>query len=381
MKSVLFYDDGAEFGGHEVMTVEAVKYLVRNTDLNIRFMFYEGNTILHEQISLIRNSFGNLKLYPIKYKSGRLQNIKTLFSFLKLKRIKSLIKNINPDIVVVAQGRIEASTMGLVAAKRCGYKTISYIPIAHKVSVAGNKIGSAFRDTINSYFYSLPDRFITVSHSMKDLLIARGVTSKISVVYNGIDIKKYKAQGRRGSRQRYSIDDEDYAVALIGRIQFKQKAHDFLIDTISKHRSRLRNIKLLIVGNGPDKDVLRSIIESKNLNSLVSLIPWSDDLSYIYSAIDMLVIPSHFEGVPLVMLEAMYYGLPIVASNVDGMAEILPKEWLFQPGDSNSMIETLIRVKNGNNTDIIQRNKSRIVTEFNIDNFGHKFYEVFSGKN
>ena len=76
------------------------------------------------------------------------------------------------------------------------------------------------------------------------------------------------------------------------------------------------------------------------------------------------------------MLEAMYYSLPIVASNVDGMAEVLPKEWLFKFGDSNSLIETMLRIKHKDNTEALSKNKSLILTQFNFERFGENFYKA-----
>jgi glycosyltransferase involved in cell wall biosynthesis len=238
---------------------------------------------------------------------------------------------------------------------------------------------AAIRDRINLYYHSLPDEFIAISNSGKNMLVQQGVRSKISVVYCGPELQLCKLQDRSESRRKYGINDKDYVVGLIGRIQFLHKGHDFLIDSISKYLNKLENIKLIIVGDGPDENILKSLINSKGLNKLVTLVPWSNDLSYIYSAIDMLVIPSRFEGLPLVMLEAMYYSLPIVASNVDGMAEVLPKEWLFQFCDSHSLIETMLRVKHKDNTKILSNNKSRILTEFNYNRFGENFYKAITG--
>ncbi len=375
MKNILFYDDGSTFGGHIVTAVAAAQYLVNNTDLNVSFIFFEGNTRLHESLNYINQQGKKINVYPMKYSSSKLQTIKSFFYPLKVKKIRNFISTFAPDVVILAQGSSEACSLGLIAAKKGNYRTISFIALPHKISLMKGKL-AALRDSINYYYHSLPDEFITISNSGKAMLVEQGVKSKISVVYCGPELKLCKFQGKSESRRKYGINDEDYVVALIGRIQFLHKGHDFLIDSISKYLNKLENIKLLIVGDGPDENLLKSLIDSKGLNKLVTFVPWSHDLSYIYSAIDMLIIPSRFEGLPLVMLEAMYYSLPIVASNVDGMAEVLPKEWLFKFGNSNSLIETMLRVKHKDNTEALSKNKALILTKFNFDRFGQNFYKA-----
>ncbi|MBD2778482.1 glycosyltransferase family 4 protein [Iningainema tapete] len=374
---VLFYDDGNSFGGHTLTALDAVRYLGEQTDLNVGFMFYEGNKRLHERLNLLKHS--NVELYPIKWQEPKLRTIEALFSFAQVQKVKSLIDQVQPDIIIISQGCIEQCSIGLLAAKSGKYKTISFIALTQEISVMGGKLAQ-FRDWVNLYFYKLSDAFITTSQNAKNRLIQHGVRSKISLVYYGPNLKFWQFRDKSEFRRKLGINENDYVVALIGRVQFAHKGHDFLINSIAKYQSKLENIKLVLVGDGPDVNRLQSLIQSYSLSHFVKLVSWSDDPSYIYSAIDMLIIPSRFEGLPLVMLEAMYYSLPIVASNVDGMAEVLPKDWLFQFGDSNSLIETLLQVKQQDNREVLAKNKMRIMTEFNVDKFGEEFYKAISEK-
>jgi glycosyltransferase involved in cell wall biosynthesis len=297
-----------------------------------------------------------------------------LLFYQKIRNIRNLIRSIDPDVVVVVQGNIELSFPGLIAAKKEGKTTISFIPMATKIIV--KRIGGLILNYIQQYLYSLPDKFITTSASSKNMLLTCGAISDISVVYYGPDISLCKIKNREESRIKYDISKEDYILAVIGRTQFIHKAQDFLVQTLLEHRQKLKNIKLFVVGDGPDELQLREIVQSNNMNDIVTFVPWENDLSYIYSAIDMLVIPSWYEGLPLVMLEAMYYGLPIIASDVDGMAEILPNQWLFKCGDSNALIETFFKVMQADNSEFIFKNNQRILSEFNVNIFGENFLEA-----
>jgi len=372
-KSVLFYSDAAEYGGHEAMTVEAVDYLCRRNGLEVSFVYYEKNLRLSERLENIKDSTGNLRLIPIPFRSRSLQAVRTLFSRGQIRRIEALIRENEPELVIVAQGRIEAGSAGLLAAKRVGIRTISYIPMAHSVSVSGKLIAVKLRDVLNRYFYQLPDKFITISISAREMLRARGAKADISVVPNGIERINIQSSDRKGFRVTHGIMESEYAVAVIGRIEFRQKRQDFVLRAVAQCRRQLRDWKFLFIGDGPDEENLRKMVADYGLKELALVLPWSSARAQFYAGIDMLLIPSRFEGVPLVMLEAMSCGIRIVASNVDGMAEKLPKSWLFPYQDSQAMINALIRVRADNVSALLEENRKQVETENTFTGFGFRF--------
>lgn len=376
MKKILFYDDAPTFGGHEVTAVDLAKYLVTYTELHIFFVISEANTRLYERLTLLNQAGANIEIRLINYMwKGLWQNISTLLSYNQKSKIKGLIKNINPDLVVAVQGTIYISSLALVAANECGYRTISYLPLAQPISVTG--VRSLFLYLVTKYLYQLPNSFVTTSSSTRTKILNWGVAHhKVAVAFYGLDPNLYKIQNRSESRKQLKLSDKEYAIGIIGRVQFIQKAHDLLLKAIYEHPSELANITWLVVGDGPDLNFLKHAIDDKSLNHTIRLIPWLNDLSYIYAALDMLIIPSRLEGLPIVMLEAMYYGLPIVASNLDGMAEVLPSEWLFNSGDSSSLVQTVLKVKNMDNSNLIAKNKLQIMQESNFKNFGQNFCKV-----
>jgi len=375
-KSILFYNDAAEFGGHEVMTLEAVRYLSSRRDLKVSFAFYEGNERLLKRLEDIQNSSGNLALKPLPFRSKNLQAFRSLVTWIKSKRIEALMKRVDPDVVVISQGRIEGSSMGLLAAKRAGFRTVSYIPMAHPVSVSGKPFALGVREKVNGYFYRLPDKFITSSEDARQMLLARGATPDVVVVPNGVQVKAIRESEREGFREAHRIHGCEYVVAVVGRIDFRQKAQDFAVQAIARFRHELADCRFLFIGSGPDEHQLRTMIANSDLAERVQVLPWSDNPAEIYAGIDMLLIPSKFEGFPLVMLEAMSCGFPVVASNVDGMAELLPEGWLFPTGNSRAMMDTLLRVKNSDYAALAESNKDLVLREFSVTGFCMKFSEA-----
>jgi glycosyltransferase involved in cell wall biosynthesis len=370
---ILFYNDSSTFGGHEKNLIDGIYSILERTDFKIACVFYQENIRFTKSLNLISQKYKNRLInYPINYCSKTLQCIRTVILSSYIKLIEPIFKSYQPDIIVIVQGTIEISSAGLVVAKKNGYKTISFIPLAFHLHKVGVKFG-IIRDFVNKYFYNLPDFFITISNSMKDQLILHGVSpNRIQVIYCGIDLDSYQYQDKQKSREKYGFKEHEYVIAIIGQIRFEQKGQDIFVDAFSRNINKLTEVKLLIVGDGCDQENLKRLVKEKDLNEKVKLISWQSDMSYIYSAIDMLVIPSHYEGLPLVMLESMYYNIPVIASSRDGMKEVLPEKWLFEIDNSDSLIETCLYVKNNENTKLIRNNQERVHKYFNTRRFGEE---------
>jgi glycosyltransferase involved in cell wall biosynthesis len=368
MRSILFYSDAAEYGGHEAMTMEVVRNVCEHHDLHVSFVFYARNKRLCEQLERLKSSSGNLALIPLEFHTKSLQALRSLISWRKVEKIRALMAQVRPDAVVVSQGRIEASSLGLLAAKRAGYLTISYLPVAHSVAVSGRPFAVWIREMVNRYFYRLPDKIITINESARHMLLERGA-SNVVVVPNAVQTSRFQECDRLKFRESHGIGDNHCLVATIGRFHFRDKGQDFAVRAIARFRQELHGYKFIFIGEGSDEDKLKDMISSFNLTQQVQVLPWTPNPAEIYAGLDLLLIPSRFEGVPLVMLEAMSYKLPVVASNSDGMAELLPQEWLFPFGDHRALVDRLKFVRNANNSEWLESNYKRVMDGFSSAKF------------
>ncbi len=383
-KKLLFYSDSDVFGGHEISVIDSIKYILENTQCEVVFLYCQNSKKIKDRLTTLQNIHTQrLKLYPINYHSQALESI-VIFIYTKILRkkykdIEKIFKSENPHIIIVVQGSIEKCCIGLFVAKDLKYFVISFIPITLRFQSIRMKLGK-FRDHINRYLYQVPDKFITITESMKSSLVEQGINSEIiKVAYCGLDIRKLEQQNLMSLRAKYNIPDNHFVIASIGRISFDQKAQDFLLEVFNRYKEVFEDTTIIFVGDGKDQRKLSKLVKKYQLDNQVRLIPWNENISSIYFSVDMIALPSRFEGLPLVVLESMFYSKPIIASNRDGMMEIIPKSWLFETDQHESFIKVFCRMRSSDHSELLIQNKIKIEEYFNLDEFGKRFFNsIFS---
>jgi glycosyltransferase involved in cell wall biosynthesis len=371
---ILFYDDAPDFGGHEVQTLAAVRYIASQPSTEVGFIFFRGNARLSKQIADLATQFPGFKPLPQDYASLRFQVFRTLVSGRAIRRIATAISGFAPDIVVVAQGAIASCSAGLMAAKMAGTPTISYIPMTHPEHLfSASRFKAALREPVNRIYYRLPDEYITVSQRMEGYLRRKGLKQPVTVVQAAIDLAACQLVDKDAARAKLGLAAGDWVVALIGRVQFWQKRQDLAVRGLALARRQVPNLKLLVVGDGPDLAALKELVRVQGVQDAVVFAGWTDGLSVVYSAIDALVIPSRYEGVPLVMLQAMYLRRPVVASAVDGMADTLPPHWLFPSGDATAFAARLVEAARVSDNALLDAQSELVARTFSLPVFERAF--------
>jgi glycosyltransferase involved in cell wall biosynthesis len=126
-------------------------------------------------------------------------------------------------------------------------------------------------------------------------------------------------------------------VGIAGRVSFAQKGHDVVLDAAEALRRTTLGIRIVVAGDGPDLGLLRSEIVRRGLEKELVLLGRVSSIGLFLSAVDAIVIPSRFEGLPLIALEALWAGTPGIASRIDGLKQVWPERWLVEPGDPQAL--------------------------------------------
>lgn len=237
--------------------------------------------------------------------------------FFNLFRIIKFIRKCKPDIVHTHL--FGGDFYGRICARLAGVKKI--------ISTEQNlNFNENFLKKIAKYFSAkLAFKIVAASGAIKKYLVEReGIKEeKIEVIYNGVEIEKFIKTDRDYSKVQ--------KIGSIGRLT-RQKGFDYLI----KAAANIPEIKTAIAGVGEEGAFLLKEVKTLGLEDRVRLAGPQKDIFGFLGLLDIFVLPSRWEGFGIVILEAGLSGLPVIASRVDGIKEIITDGVdgiLFAPGN------------------------------------------------
>jgi glycosyltransferase involved in cell wall biosynthesis len=166
-------------------------------------------------------------------------------------------------------------------------------------------------------------------------------------------------------RERWGITDHERVILSVGRLS-KEKAHADLILAFQRLCGTRADYKLVIVGEGPERASLEATAADLGIDTRVVFTGQISDVRPFYATADVFVLPSHSEGSPNVLLEAMGAEVPVVATAVGGVPEIVEDETsalLIPPGDPRAMANAIDRlVKDFELGEQLSRNAAELVS-------------------
>ncbi len=224
------------------------------------------------------------------------------------------------------------SALTLKAAQKAGTKQ----RIAHSHNTNNSKLDSKKMRALAVALRRKLNKEATIrlacGHDAGEFLY--GKKQRFTVIHNGIDTQqfRYNANTRRMMRAKLGIDDDAMVLLNIGRFE-AQKNQEQLINIFADYVRKYKNAELVIIGEGSQEQVIRDKIASERLEKSIILLPAQDGMERYYSMADVFVLPSLFEGVPTVGIEAQANGMKcLFSTNVPeetkllDSAEFLPLE-------------------------------------------------------
>jgi glycosyltransferase involved in cell wall biosynthesis len=274
------------------------------------------------------------------------------------------------------------------------YGTIAAL-LAGRTNIVMSRLSlNHYQKTMPFYFTAerkFLHRFLKVAvgnaNSVLDDLIEEGIPSrKLFLLYNGIVVDEYRPSAERRARARkmLGLESETLVVTAVGNLH-PYKGHADLISALSRIAEDLpQPWRLLVAGSdrAGHELVLRRMISEFGLDERVALLGHRDDVPEILTAADIHVMPSHEEGLPNSIIEAMASGLPIVASRVGGIPELViegENGLLVEPRDSASLAMALLALARDDDRRAVigAANEARVRAQFSLDKSVLRYEELY----
>lgn len=213
------------------------------------------------------------------------------------------------------------------------------------------------------------DLVIALSSQWKDKLLSISKKANIRVLYNATTQKNIK-----------HISSDSVNVLFMGRLGHRKGVYDIL-----EAAKYIENPKVVInlYGDGEIEQVNKLIIDN-NLEKKVKIGGWisGEKKEEVYNSSDIFILPSYNEGLPMSILEAMSYGLPIIATNIDGIPETIDKEmngFMIQPGDYKTLAEKIDLLANNKELRLNMGHKSCEIAleKFDINNINQQLCAIY----
>ena len=318
-RSLLILQDSPDFGGHEAMFLRFLPQLVGDGGYDrIVVRYPASNTMLAERLRPYASDRFDAKGWPFAKQRAEpyLANFRRSYT----EAVRQIFATVQPTTTLLLQGRIENCAVPLLAAPRRSF-LVSYVPMAHRMADLGRRAIPG--DWIRRRLYRRPDRFIVPGPAVVGQVRAAGARAPVVVADNVV--APPPLPDRAEAREALGLDGNARVALFLGRLDVRQKGLDILAESIRRSVSRLGEWTFLFVGAGEGQAELARL--SLDLSGQVDIrcLSWSDSPHAILAAADLLLMPSRWEGVPLVMLEAMTYGVPILASEIDVFQDYLPQ--------------------------------------------------------
>lgn len=276
------------------------------------------------------------KLYNLNCGHGAKGFINTMI------RLKRFLKEVKPDIVVTRDRR--GNFLGIPAAKRAKVPVIISTETTqmHSATTVIRRMRDRVFHPVLLFLVSLTDAFVAISNNVKENWKFVSRFTKIKVIYPPFNLEKYHQAVSAGNRALYMSRDFP-TIGYIGRLS-EEKGPHYLIRALPQIRQKFPLVKLLIAGAGAMENALRALAKSEKVEDRVFFLGFQDNTFKVLQQMDLLVVPSRSDGCPVAILEAMAMRLPVIATRVGGIPELITDEvgLLVPPRNYENLADSII---------------------------------------
>jgi len=231
------------------------------------------------------------------------------------------------------------------------------------------------------------DKMIFISQPLIDWALREGIVTedKAVKIYSGIELDQFgpvTKDTKNKIRSKWRIGHEDVVIGVVSKL-WEGKGHVILIKAFKELRKEIKDIRLVIVGEGYIYNELRNLVHMLGLDDSVLFTGFQMDVSEIIATFDVAVLPSFFEGMGRVLLEAMAMEKPVVASRVGGIPDLVEhgvNGFLVSPGDVLELSNTIKKIVRDKKLahEMGKKGRKRITEQFNAEAMVQSIEKVYN---
>jgi len=300
---------GDRWAGAEVQVAALLKYLKRHDDVNLSAVLLNPGRLADE----ISHCGIELKVLPERSHSFRsiLSEATRFFH--------------GRSIHVLHSHRYKENLLAALLARRCGIPVV--VRTQHGLPEPQRGVRRLKQTLLQSLDHLVArwstDRVVSVSSEMTTFLSRRLAPGKVVTIFNGIDLENVRSElGPQDARERLGIPVNYRVIGTAGRLE-PIKRLDLFLEMARRIRDRRSNVRFVVAGEGREESRLRALAVKLGIQNDVLLLGHRDDVFDVLRALDIMVLSSDHEGMPMVLLEAMALEVHVVARAVGGIPEVI----------------------------------------------------------
>ena len=321
---ILHIINGLGGGGAEKLIVDIIPLLVQK-DNEVDVLLLNGEKT---------NFYKELE----KQKTGRIFSLgNSYYNPLYIFKIISYLSHY--DIVHV---HLFPSMYFVAIAKLMSFKKVQLVFTEH--NTVNRRLDNKIFNPLEKFIYSFYKKIICITPEVKQQLKLKLNLNpeKLIVIDNGVNIEKVQSTAK-AERKDFGYTNNDKLLIMVAAFR-EQKDQDTVIKTLKELPD---NYKLLLVGDGVRRSKLEDLVFELNLKDRVNFLGFRSDVYSLYKMCNIAILSSHWEGFGLVSVEAMASGTPIIASNVNGLNNVVKDGGiLFETGNIEELKNIILKLIN-----------------------------------
>ena len=324
---------GDLWAGAEVQLLSLMRYLARLPEFECSVILFNEGRLAEE-----------LRKLPVSLTVISEQTFSPMGIAYRL--AKALLK-IRPD--VVHTHKYKDSFIGTLVARSLGIPYVVRIVHGLPEPFMGLRNAKMVAYTAADRLMTdwLVDRVVAVSSDIEKVLIGLYGSNRVSCIHNGIDLEAVRVTtSREAFRRKWQIPEDAVVIGTVGRL-VPVKGHAILLEATRILQASIGNVALVLVGDGPLRKDLEANAKRLGLEKSVIFAGQQDQSYDFMNMMDVFVLPSLHEGIPMVVLEALALQRPVVATRVGGIPEVIEHGqtgFLAEPSDASSLARLLQRL-------------------------------------